>query len=67
LQRAEMADPAITAANLGDLGADSIHGMFHPPRLAVATPSVARRVSDGLRGGRYLARIDELLPHPEKP
>ena len=31
-----------------------------------ATLSADHRVSDGLRGGRFLARIDELLQKPEE-
>jgi pyruvate dehydrogenase E2 component (dihydrolipoamide acetyltransferase) len=31
-----------------------------------ATLSADHRVSDGLRGARFLARIDELLQQPEE-
>jgi pyruvate dehydrogenase E2 component (dihydrolipoamide acetyltransferase) len=33
---------------------------------AIATLSADHRVSDGLRGGRYLARIQELLQKPDE-
>ncbi|XAS64421.1 dihydrolipoamide acetyltransferase family protein [Micrococcaceae bacterium Sec5.8] len=41
------------------------HGMLGVRPAVVATLSADHRVSDGLRGGRYLARIDELLQNPE--
>lgn len=41
-------------------------GMLGIRHAAVATLSADHRVSDGLRGGRFLARIDELLQAPEK-
>ena len=42
------------------------HGMLGVRPAVVATLSADHRVSDGLRGGRYLARIDELLQAPEE-
>ncbi|MET4137603.1 dihydrolipoamide acetyltransferase family protein [Pseudarthrobacter sp. PvP090] len=42
------------------------HGMLGVRPAVVATLSADHRVSDGLRGGRYLARIDELLQAPEQ-
>jgi pyruvate dehydrogenase E2 component (dihydrolipoamide acetyltransferase) len=42
---------------------DGLLGVRH---AAIATLSADHRVSDGLRGGRYLARINELLQEPEK-
>ncbi|MHC6593482.1 dihydrolipoamide acetyltransferase family protein [Arthrobacter sp. C152] len=41
-------------------------GMLGIRQAAVATLSADHRVSDGLRGGRFLARIDELLQAPDK-
>lgn len=41
-------------------------GMLGIRHAAIATLSADHRVSDGLRGGRFLARIDELLQAPEK-
>ncbi|MEO5993824.1 MAG: dihydrolipoamide acetyltransferase family protein [Arthrobacter sp.] len=41
------------------------NGMLGVRPAVVATLSADHRVSDGLRGGRYLARIDELLQKPE--
>jgi len=40
------------------------HGMLGIRHAAIATLSADHRVSDGLRGGRFLARIDELLQKP---
>ncbi len=40
-------------------------GLLGVRPVAVATLSADHRVSDGLRGARYLARIDELLQQPE--
>jgi pyruvate dehydrogenase E2 component (dihydrolipoamide acetyltransferase) len=42
------------------------NGMLGIRHAAIATLSADHRVSDGLRGGRFLARIDELLQAPEK-
>lgn len=42
------------------------NGMLGVRPAAIATLSADHRVSDGLRGGRYLARIDELLQTPEE-
>lgn len=41
---------------------DGLLGVRH---AAIATLSADHRVSDGLRGARYLARINELLQEPE--
>ncbi|GGH90876.1 dihydrolipoamide acetyltransferase family protein [Arthrobacter liuii] len=41
------------------------NGMLGIRHAATATLSADHRVSDGLRGGRFLARIDELLQAPE--
>ena len=40
------------------------NGMLGIRHAAIATLSADHRVSDGLRGGRFLARIDELLQTP---
>lgn len=42
------------------------HGMLGIRHAAIATLSADHRVSDGLRGGRFLTRIDELLQEPGK-
>lgn len=42
------------------------NGMLGIRHAAIATLSADHRVSDGLRGGRFLARIDELLQEPDK-
>ena len=41
-------------------------GMLGVRPTVTATLSADHRVSDGLRGGRYLARVDELLQKPEE-
>lgn len=41
-------------------------GMIGVHPVVTATLSADHRVSDGLRGGRFLARIDELLQEPEE-
>ena len=41
------------------------NGLLGVRHAVIATLSADHRVSDGLRGGRYLARIDELLQEPE--
>ncbi|TDW31546.1 dihydrolipoamide acetyltransferase family protein [Cryobacterium psychrophilum] len=42
------------------------NGMLGVRQAVTATLSADHRVSDGLRGGRFLARIDELLQIPEE-
>lgn len=42
------------------------NGMLGVHPVVTATLSADHRVSDGLRGGRFLARIDELLQEPEE-
>ena len=42
------------------------NGMLGVRPAAVATLSADHRVSDGLRGARFLARIEELLQTPDK-
>jgi pyruvate dehydrogenase E2 component (dihydrolipoamide acetyltransferase) len=42
------------------------NGMLGVRHAVIATLSADHRVSDGLRGGRFLARIDELLQKPEE-
>lgn len=42
------------------------NGMLGVRHAAKATLSADHRVSDGLRGGRFLSRIDELLQKPEE-
>lgn len=41
-------------------------GMLGVRHVVMATLSADHRVSDGLRGGRFLSRIDELLQRPEE-
>ncbi len=41
-------------------------GMLGVRHAVIATLSADHRVSDGLRGGRFLSRIDELLQKPEE-
>lgn len=42
------------------------NGMLGIRHAVTATLSADHRVSDGLRGGRFLSRIDELLQRPEE-
>ena len=42
------------------------NGMLGVRSAAIATLSADHRVSDGLRGGRFLARIEELLQKPDE-
>ncbi|PVE16233.1 2-oxo acid dehydrogenase subunit E2 [Arthrobacter sp. Bz4] len=42
------------------------NGMLGIRHTVAATLSADHRVSDGLRGGRFLSRIDELLQRPEE-
>lgn len=42
------------------------NGMLGVRHAVMATLSADHRVSDGLRGGRFLSRIDESLQKPEE-
>jgi pyruvate dehydrogenase E2 component (dihydrolipoamide acetyltransferase) len=35
LRASEMADPTLTVTNLGDQGADEVHGVIYPPQVAL--------------------------------
>lgn len=88
LRSSHMIEPTITVTNLGDQGADVVHGVIYPPQVAlvgfgriaarpwvvdgdvtartavIATLAADHRVSDGHRGGRFLATVDRLLQEP---
>ena len=90
LRASEMSDPTLTVTNLGEQGAEAVHGVIYPPQVAlvgfgrvverpwavdgmltvrrtvIATLAADHRVSDGHRGGLYLAAIDAALQHPEE-
>jgi len=89
LRSSEMADPTLTVTNLGEQGAEAVHGVIYPPQVAlvgfgriaerpwavdgmltvhpvvVATLAADHRVSDGHRGGLFLAAIDAALQDPD--
>lgn len=44
----------------------AVNGLIGVRPTVTATLSADHRASDGLRGGRYLARVDELLQKPEE-
>ncbi|WP_448003686.1 2-oxo acid dehydrogenase subunit E2 [Agromyces bauzanensis] len=44
----------------------AVNGMIGVRPTVTATLSADHRASDGLRGGRFLARVDELLQKPEE-
>ncbi len=90
LRGSEMADPTLTVTNLGELGAEAVHGVIYPPQVAlvgfgrimprpwaidgmlavrrtvIATLAADHRVSDGHRGGLFLAAINAALQRPEE-
>ena len=43
----------------------AVDGLLGVHPVVVATLAAAHRVTDGHRGGRYLAAVDALLQHPE--
>ena len=66
LRRAEMADPTITVTNLGDQGADEVHGVIYPPQVAlVGFGRIAERpwASDGMLGVRPTVRATVAADH----
>ena len=90
LRGSEMSDPTLTVTNLGEQGAELVHGVIYPPQVAlvgfgrivqrpwavdgmltvhrtvVLTLAADHRVSDGHRGGLFLAAIDAALHEPEQ-
>lgn len=56
LRQSEMADPTITVTNLGDRGADQVHGVIYAPQVAlIGFGSIKPRAwatADGLLGAR---------------
>jgi pyruvate dehydrogenase E2 component (dihydrolipoamide acetyltransferase) len=55
LKASEMTDATLTVTSLGDLGADKVHGVIHPPQLAlVGFGSIRERpwAANGLVGAR---------------
>ena len=90
LRASEMSDPTLTVTNLGEQGAEAVHGVIYPPQVAlvgfgriverpwavdgmltvrrVVTTTLAadHRVSDGHRGGLFLAAIDAALQEPDR-
>lgn len=56
LRQSEMADPTITVTNLGDRGADKVHGVIYPPQVALIGFGAIRTrpwaTEDGLLGAR---------------
>lgn len=89
LRGSELRDPTLTVSNLGERGVRALHGLVHPPQVALvgfgrvsqrawvrdgwlgAAPVVTltlaadHRVSDGHRGGLFLADIHDRLQAPE--
>lgn len=56
LRQSEMADPTITVTNLGDRGADEVHGVIYAPQVALIGFGAIRTrpwaTEDGLLGAR---------------
>ena len=89
LRSSEMSDPTLTVTNLGEQGAELVHGVIYPPQVALVgfgriverpwavngmltvhpvvavTLAADHRVSDGHRGGIFLAAIDRGLQSPQ--
>ncbi|MGZ4752080.1 MAG: dihydrolipoamide acetyltransferase family protein [Oryzihumus sp.] len=66
LRRTELADPTITVTNLGEQGVDLVHGVIHPPQVAlVGVGRVLERpwAVDGLLGVRPLVRVTLAADH----
>ncbi|HET7660339.1 MAG TPA: dihydrolipoamide acetyltransferase family protein [Oryzihumus sp.] len=66
LRRTELADPTITVTNLGEQGVDLVHGVIHPPQVAlVGVGRVLERpwAVDGMLGVRPLVRVTLAADH----
>ncbi len=66
LRSSEMADPTITVTNLGDQGADEVHGVIYAPQVAlVGFGRIAERpwAQDGMLGVRPTVRASVAADH----
>jgi pyruvate dehydrogenase E2 component (dihydrolipoamide acetyltransferase) len=66
LRSSEMSDPTITVTNLGDQGADEVHGVIYPPQVAlVGFGRIIERpwASGGLLGVRPTVRATLAADH----
>ncbi|TQL60501.1 pyruvate dehydrogenase E2 component (dihydrolipoamide acetyltransferase) [Oryzihumus leptocrescens] len=66
LRRTELADPTITVTNLGEQGVDLVHGVIHPPQVAlVGVGRVLERpwAVDGMLGVRPVVRVTLAADH----
>jgi pyruvate dehydrogenase E2 component (dihydrolipoamide acetyltransferase) len=66
VRSSEMADPTITVTNLGDQGADEVHGVIYPPQVAlVGFGRIAERpwAHDGMLGVRPTVRATVAADH----
>ncbi|HTW13870.1 MAG TPA: 2-oxo acid dehydrogenase subunit E2 [Nocardioides sp.] len=66
LRDAELRDPTITVTNLGDLGAESVHGVIYPPQVAlVGFGRIVERpwAVDGLIGVRPVTTMTLAADH----
>ena len=66
LRSSEMADPTITVTNLGEQGADEVHGVIYPPQVAlVGFGRIAERpwAQGGMLGVRPTVRATVAADH----
>ena len=66
LRSSEMSDPTLTVTNLGDQGAEEVHGVIYPPQVAlVGFGRVIERpwAVDGLVGVRPTIRATLAADH----
>jgi pyruvate dehydrogenase E2 component (dihydrolipoamide acetyltransferase) len=66
LRSSEMADPTITVTNLGDQGADDVHGVIYPPQVALVGFGRIRErpwAQDGMLGARPTVRASVAADH----
>jgi pyruvate dehydrogenase E2 component (dihydrolipoamide acetyltransferase) len=66
LRSSEMSDPTITVTNLGDQGADEVHGVIYPPQVAlVGFGRIAERpwAEAGMLGVRPTVRATVAADH----
>ena len=66
LRSSEMSDPTLTVTNLGDQGAEEVHGVIYPPQVAlVGFGRIVERpwAADGLLGVRPTVRATLAADH----
>lgn len=66
LRSSEMSDPTLTVTNLGEQGADLVHGVVYPPQVALVGFGAIRErpwAADGMVGARPVVTVTLAADH----